>query len=310
MSTSATETLPSGVQVFQRGWLSSNNILLMDDTSTTLVDSGYVSHAAQTVALIDQALGERPLDMLVNTHLHSDHCGGNAALQKRHPALQTLIPPGMAEDVRAWCDDGLSYAPTGQNCDRFGFTGLLTPGDTHRWADMTWEVHAAPGHDPHSVVLFAPQQRLLISADALWEQGFGVVFPELVGESAFDEVADSLDMIERMNPALIIPGHGAVFSGVDKALAFARQKLEAFAKTPEKHARYAAKVLLKFKLLEFGSITREEFKRWALTMPYMHNLHATHGQGVELDLWLDMMLAELQRSGALHDDGVMLHDVS
>lgn len=302
--------LPPGVQVFERGWLSSNNILLTDANSATLVDSGYVTHSAQTQALLAQALGSRPLDRLVNTHLHSDHCGGNAALQQHYPQLETLIPPGMAEDVKAWRDDALSYEPTGQDCPAFRFTALLQPGSTHKWADTEWQVHAAPGHDPHSVILFAPQHRLLISADALWQHGFGVVFPELLGIDAFDEVADSLDLIERLNPALVIPGHGAPFTDVPAALAFARQKLDAFVKTPEKHGRYGAKVLLKFKLLEFGSIPKSNFKTWALTVPYMGNLHARYGQGVDMPTWLDRMLAELERSGALHDDGAVLHDVS
>jgi glyoxylase-like metal-dependent hydrolase (beta-lactamase superfamily II) len=302
--------LPLGVQVFERGWLSSNNILLTDADSATLVDSGYVSHSAQTLALLEQALGARSLDRLVNTHLHSDHCGGNAALQQHYPALQTLIPPGMADDVQAWRGDALSYEPTGQNCPPFQFTGMLQPGSVHRWADTDWQVHAAPGHDPHSVILFAPEHRLLISADALWQNGFGVVFPELLGIAAFKEVADSLDLIERLNPALVIPGHGSPFSDVATALAFARQKLEAFTQTPEKHGRYGAKVLLKFKLLEYGSVAKADFMAWALSVPYMGNLHARYAQGIERSTWLEMMLAELQRSGAMHDDGTLLHDVS
>ena len=96
--------LPIGVQVFERGWLSSNNILLIDRQGTTLVDSGYATHSAQTLALVDKALRAVTLDRLVNTHLHSDHCGGNAALQERYPNLQTLIPPGLAEPVRGWRD--------------------------------------------------------------------------------------------------------------------------------------------------------------------------------------------------------------
>jgi len=302
--------LPPGVQVFERGWLSSNNILLTDADSATLVDSGYVSHSAQTLALIQQALGPRPLDRLVNTHLHSDHCGGNAALQQHYPDLQTLIPPGMADDVQAWRDEALSYESTGQNCPPFRLTGLLEPGSSHRWAGTEWQVHAAPGHDPDSVILFAPEHRLLISADALWQNGFGVVFPELMGVAAFAEVADSLDLIERLNPALVIPGHGAVFANVAEALAWARQKLDAFVRTPEKHARYSAKVLLKFKLLEFGRIAKSDFRAWALGMPYLVNLHQQYGTGMDRTTWLDMMLADLQRSGALHDDGAMLHDVS
>ena len=73
--------LPVSMRVFERGWLSANNILFIGRRETTLVDSGYVTHAPQTLALVRHALGNRGLNRIVNTHLHSDHCGGNAALQ-------------------------------------------------------------------------------------------------------------------------------------------------------------------------------------------------------------------------------------
>lgn len=300
--------LPPGITVFERGWLSANNVLLLDDDKSTLVDSGYVTHQSQTLALVTQALQGRPLDQLVNTHLHSDHCGGNQALQAHYPDLKTFIPPGLAVAVQDWAEEDLSYKPTGQNCPPFRFTDLLQPGSTHRWAHMDWEVHAAPGHDPHSVILFAPEHRLLMSADALWQNGFGVVFPELVGVQAFDAVGQTLDLIERLNPATIIPGHGAVFTEVAAALALARSKLKGFAQNPERHARYGTKVLLKFKLLEWGQISRTEFNAWAMGMPYMNALHQRFGQGHSLNAWLDMMLAELTRSGAVQEREGVLHD--
>ena len=104
---------------FERGWLSANNILLQGEPRTALVDSGYCTHAEQTLALVKRALGDRPLDLLLNTHLHSDHCGGNAALQVAYPAVETRIPPGQAEDVRHWDPVALTYAPTGQQCPQF-----------------------------------------------------------------------------------------------------------------------------------------------------------------------------------------------
>lgn len=299
--------LPAGVTVFERGWLSANNVLLQGKDGATLVDSGYVKHQAQTLALVQHALQGRPLNLLVNTHLHSDHCGGNQALQTHYPELHTWIPPGLAQAVQDWSEDGLSYKPTGQNCPAFRFNSLLQPGSTHRWGDLDWQVHAAPGHDPHSVILFAPEHRLLLSADALWQNGFGVVFPELEGVDAFDEVAQTLDLIERLNPATIIPGHGAVFTELAPALALARSKLAGFAQNPERHARYGAKVLLKFKLLEWGQISQAEFSDWAARVPYLKALHQRFGQGLDLDEWLDMMLAELARSGAvLLEDGMLL----
>src|SRR5450830_889398 len=94
--TAAIAGLPTNVVVFERGWLSSNNVLFVGAEETALVDTGYATHAEQTVALVESALGARPLDRVLNTHLHSDHCGGNAALQQRYPGLCTDIPPGEA----------------------------------------------------------------------------------------------------------------------------------------------------------------------------------------------------------------------
>ena len=105
--------LPTGVTVFERGWLSSNNVMFASGARTAVVDTGYVSPAPQTLALVRSALGARALDLVVNTHLHSDHCGGNAALQGAYPQSRTLIPPGQADAVRAWDEDALTYAPTG-----------------------------------------------------------------------------------------------------------------------------------------------------------------------------------------------------
>jgi len=212
--------------------------------------------------------------------------------------------------VRAWRDDNLSYQPTGQTCPPFAISSLLEPGSTHRWGSTEWQVHAAPGHDPHSVILFAPEHRLLISADALWQNGFGVVFPELEGVPGFDDVAATLDLIEQLNPHTIIPGHGPVFADTAGALLRARQKLDAFAKAPDKHARYGAKVLLKFKLQEFGRITRQDFVRWAESVPYMRTLHQTYGGGASRQEWLEQLLADLARSGALMDHGQTIEDVA
>ena len=291
-------TLPDSITVFERGWLSSNNILIRGHDSAVLIDSGYCTHAEQTLALVDCALQDRPLDLLLNTHLHSDHCGGNAALQARYPALQTHIPPGHAEYVRAWDAHALSYTPTGQQCPRFHLDATLLPGTEMRLGDTTWQVHAAPGHDPHSVILFEPASRTLVSADALWERGFGVVFPELDGEGAFDEVAATLDLIERLNPAAVIPGHGAAFADASGAIAFARQRLNGFVQNPSKHLQYAAKVLLKFKLLEAQRMEMDALLAWAQGTPFFVSAFSSHFAGLAFDAAAGQLVQDLVRSGA------------
>lgn len=290
--------LPAGVSVFERGWLSSNNILLLGADSSTLIDSGYCTHAEQTLALVDAALQGQPLDVLINTHLHSDHCGGNAALQARYPALQTHIPPGHAEYVRGWDAHALSYTPTGQSCPQFGFNATLQSGSDLRLGDLMWQIHAAPGHDPHSVILFEPMSRTLVSADALWERGFGVVFPELDGDDAFDAVADTLDLIAQLQPAVVIPGHGRPFGEVSQALSFARQRLAGFVAHPAKHRLYAAKVLIKFKLLESQRMEHQALVAWAQATPYFAALLGQHLAGGDMGSGVDQLIQDLVRTGA------------
>ena len=296
-------SLPPSIQVIERGWLSSNNILIQGDDQCTLVDSGYHSHSAQAVSLVKAALAGRALDLLVNTHLHSDHCGGNAALQTAYPGLPTLIPPGLAPHVRQWDPVALSYGPTGQECPPFVITGVLLPGSTVVMGGQPWQVHAAPGHDPHSVILFEPTARVLISADALWEAGFGVIFPELDGDAGFADVALTLDLIESLNPATVIPGHGRVFTNLASALAAARKRLDGFVRDPRKHAVHAAKVLLKFKLLELQRVALPAFVQWAQGADLIMSVHHQHFAQVPMAHWVKDLSLDLVRSGAAAVDG-------
>ncbi|MFZ4877113.1 MBL fold metallo-hydrolase [Janthinobacterium sp. Mn2066] len=241
--------LPDSIQVFERGWLSSNNILLHGRDDAALIDSGYVTHAPQTLALLRHSLGGRPLDRLFNTHLHSDHCGGNALLQA-HYGCHTAIPASEADKVRHWDVDALSFKATGQQCARFGFEATVSPGDRLMLADMEWQALGAPGHDPHSLIFYCAQEGVLVSADALWENGFGVIFPELDGGSGFAEARATLDLIDSLDVSVVIPGHGRVFNDVGGALERAYSRLDYLSSDPVRNAQNAIKVLLKFLLLE------------------------------------------------------------
>jgi glyoxylase-like metal-dependent hydrolase (beta-lactamase superfamily II) len=297
--------LPAGVSVFERGWLSSNNVLLQGPQNA-LVDSGYATHASQTLALVESALSDSPLDLLINTHLHSDHCGGNAALQARYVSVRTEIPPGDAVAVANWNVDALSYRSTGQQCPRFRVDGSLVPGEVRQLGAQNWEIHAAPGHDPHSIVLFEPDSRTLVSADALWETGFGVVFPELIGEPSFDEVARTLDMIEALHPRTVIPGHGRVFNDVDTALATARRRLDGLAGNAVKHARHAFKVLVKFKLLEAQTLSIGEWCTWRDDTPLLGVICSRFFPEWKLADFADDILADLISTDAArrNSDGI------
>lgn len=297
----------AGLTLFERGWLSCNNMLFVDGPDSVLVDTGYASHAEQTVALVRQALRGTPLRRVVNTHLHSDHCGGNQALQRAF-ACKVDVPAGEAAKVDNWDDGSLSYRDTGQRCPRFVRDGVVCDGDTVQLGPLVWEVIAAPGHDPESIVLYQPELKLLLSADALWENGFGVVFPEIEGEAAFGDVATTLDRIERLSIDLVVPGHGAPFGDVPEAVARARARLDGFVRSPERHALHAAKVLLKFHLLEHQSRPWELLRAWIEGTRYMRLLHGRYFGSTDIDAWSHTLVKELCASGALRWADSIVHN--
>jgi glyoxylase-like metal-dependent hydrolase (beta-lactamase superfamily II) len=301
-----------GLTVLERGWLSSNNIVIhgaAGEPGAVLVDSGHVAHAAQTVALVQRALRGEPLARIVNTHLHSDHCGGNAALQRAFGA-PVIVPPGNADAVASWDTVRLTHATTGQRSERFTHAGTLAAGESFVAGGRRWDALAAPGHDPFSLMLFDAAHGVLISADALWENGFGVVFPEIDGEPGFDDIGAVLDAIERLPVRVVIPGHGPPFTDVAAALTRSRSRLASFKRAPERHARHAVKAMIKYHVMEERRIAHDEFLQWTAATPFLQTAWRRFGKADSDSpaAWCTRFVDELVAAGALVRDGAFVLD--
>ena len=299
-----TTLLPDSIEVYERGWLSSNNIVLHGKDEVALIDSGYVSHAPQTLALLRHSLQGRSLDRLFNTHLHSDHCGGNALLQAAY-GCHTAIPVSEAAKVRTWDVDALSFKATGQQCDRFTFDATVSPGDQLVLAGLRWQALGAPGHDPHSLIFYCADEGILVSADALWENGFGVIFPELEGESGFAEARATLALIATLDLRVVIPGHGRPFSDAKGALERAFSRLDYLASEPVRNAQNAVKVLLKFLLLERQRVALAEVPALLAAMPLLREANRRFLRQ-EIAALAEWAVAQLVKAGAARVDGDQL----
>ena len=300
--------LPEGIKVFERGWLSANNIFFWSKDDVSIVDTGYVAHQEQTLALVKNLLkaeGLTKLDKIVNTHLHSDHCGGNAILVKNFQS-NVYVPASEVSTVNGWDENLLSFRNLGQDCPAFKCQHSLEPGKQILLGTHMWEILAAPGHDPHSIVLYQEDYQLLISADALWEDGFGAIFPELEGEDGFEEVAKTLDLIEQLKIKLVIPGHGKLFTDVKTSIARARSRLDYLATDKARNARHAAKVLLKFRLLEWQSIELSLVHEWIKETPLMKAIAKELNQSIDqLADWLPLAL--IKAGGAKINQNMLIN---
>ena len=299
----SSSSLPSDLQVLQRDWLSSNSLLCLGE-QPVVIDTGHVKHGAETVRLVTGALGDgATLATIAHTHLHSDHCGGTGALQAAFPQARTWVPEATLPHVLAWDEDALTFGDTSQRCARFTAEAGLVPGQSVRLGQRDWHIHAAPGHDTLAVVLFDQDSGVLVSGDAMWEHGVGVIFPHIDGSGGFEPFNDTLALIEQLDPAWVVPGHGAPFAreggAIQGALARARQRIDYFIDHPAQHALYAAKVLIKYQLLDVEQMTRPAFYAWLKAVPSMQLLHQQHRPDLDWDDWVAHTLAPLVDKGTI-----------
>ena len=293
-----------GLGVIERGWLSSNSIAFRPAprAPATVVDTGYVRHAELGVAAIERMLGPEGPQKVLNTHLHSDHCGGNAAIQKRWDA-ETWVPEPSLALARQWDVSQLTFDWTGQQCPRFRADGALRAGEQIALGNASWQVIAAPGHDPDAVMLWQPASRVLITADALWEARLAIIFPEMVGAPGFDAALGLLDLIESLAPEVAIPGHGAAFTEVGAALRRSRERLEAFRREPRRHFDYGARALTMFHMLEVEASARAQLLEWLCQTPIFQEAHAAAGQPEgSVAAWAESTLERLVLDGVLIEE--------
>lgn len=293
--------LPDSLLVLERGWLSSNNIVFLEGDEATVVDSGYVIHAPQTVDLVRSVLDGRRLRRVVNTHAHSDHIGGNAALKAAF-GCEITVPAGHHAAIADWDEDALLLSPLGQQAARFQHDALIAAGCEIEMGGLVWRALAVPGHDMEALAYYNPEKRILISGDALWENGFGVVFPELLGEAdGLAATRSTLELLARLPVDVVIPGHGRAFADAEGALERAFRRLDSFATDVDRMAWHAIKVMVSFAMMERRRIPAASFPAFVLGLAFGTDLNRRY-LGLPDDELVARVERELLRAGALRKE--------
>ncbi|MCE5301689.1 MAG: MBL fold metallo-hydrolase [Planctomycetaceae bacterium] len=144
---------------------------------------------------------------ILNTHGHSDHIGGNAALKKRWPDCPLVIGTGDAPKLTdPWLNLSAGFgAPLVSPTADF----LVNDGDTYEAAGFEWQVRTIPGHSVgHVVYLWEGQEPPVVFVG-------DVIFAGSVGRSDFpdgDQRALIFGIRSKLftlpDETILWPGHG------------------------------------------------------------------------------------------------------
>jgi len=262
-----------------------------------------------TLALLAsrQGLDGAPLVKLVNTHCHSDHMGGNAAIARAY-GCPIAVPASEGPLIETWDTKTLLLDYADQYADRFAVDETLEAGATYGWGDLEWQAFAAPGHDMAALVFYNPEHRILISGDALWRNGYGLVMPPEIDSAAMPATRATLEMLARLDVRVVIPGHGDPFADFEPAIERAFKRLAAFEGDSLRMARHVLKALLTFALLDRRRIPLADLTAYVDRVPVYRDFNARFF-GLAPAALAATLVGELERVGAVRRSGDCLTPV-
>jgi glyoxylase-like metal-dependent hydrolase (beta-lactamase superfamily II) len=226
------------------------NLLLAHGRQPALIDSGFVGHAEQTAAWARAHAGD--VALVVNTHWHSDHVGGNALLQAGGAGIAASAPDAQAVARR---DPGCCLAEyLDQPVAAYTVDEPLDDQQIVRLGDADWQVVRTPGHTPGHLSLWHPDERLLVVGDALSDYDVGWVNLALDGPDAAGIALESLHRLADLAPRVLLPAHGPIPGDPGAALGAAVRRAERLVDDPDGAVWYGARRIFSYALMIRGGI--------------------------------------------------------
>ncbi|MGQ0844439.1 MAG: MBL fold metallo-hydrolase [Sporichthyaceae bacterium] len=257
-------SLPSWV-IWQARPFPDANLLLFRGRQPTMVDTGFVGHAAETVAWVRSQAPE--LALVVNTHWHADHVGGNGRLQAAGIGIAASVPDAAALARR---DPGCCVAEyLDQPVEPYVVDEPLADGQILWLGDAQWQVVATPGHTAGHLCLWQPDERLLVVGDALSDYDVGWVNLALDGAEAADTAVDSLQRLAALDPLVLLPAHGPIPTDTAAALSTALRRAQRLATDPQGAVWYGVRRIFAFALMIRGGIPRPDVEPYLLARQWL-----------------------------------------
>jgi glyoxylase-like metal-dependent hydrolase (beta-lactamase superfamily II) len=196
----------------EQGMLDCNTYVITGNPGI-IFDPGNADYlAARVEGLQKDGINPSEIGIIVNTHLHIDHCGANEAFKELSGA-RIALHPVQKQNYRLVVVDGARVF----GLEPGGFTeDYVLEGDSLSNDSVILEMITSPGHSPDCVCFYNRQDKVLICGDVLFEMNTGRV--DLPGGNG-EELKKSIEALSRLDIEYLLPGHMDIVSGAAKVAA-------------------------------------------------------------------------------------------
>lgn len=184
-----------------------NTYLLYDNESkeSAVIDPG------ENIGGISRFINNEKLHLkyIINTHLHFDHCAGNAKLKSLFPDAQICSPKLEQDFVSDPAKN--SSSKNYYDLEPFAIDNLIDENSSLNLGEVKLQIISIPGHTRGQSAILA--ENAIFSGDMVFKNGVGRTDLFSGDPNALDK---SLARVEALTEAIpnvaIYPGHGPSFS--------------------------------------------------------------------------------------------------
>ncbi len=218
----STQKVATGLYVLQgeNGFTGGNIAISVGDDGVIMIDDSMPPFLDKLTAAIKN-IDARPVNFLINTHVHGDHVGNNASFGES--GTHIVAHENLRERLKEMEQDG----PQGKQKTPQGALPVITFSSEvtfHLNGIETQVFHVANAHTDGDAVIYFKDLNVLHTGDAL----FNGLFPFIDldnGGTVKGYIAAQKKLYELANKdTVVIPGHGAI--GDREALKASYEMLE------------------------------------------------------------------------------------
>jgi hydroxyacylglutathione hydrolase len=242
----------------ERGYLNANHFVYRAK-SPILIDTGYIADFSETEKLISNlGVNLSEISLIISTHTHCDHIGGNRIIQQKSGCDIALHEVGryFIDTLDDWSTWWRYY---NQEADFFTVTRTLQDGEAVAIGPHEFQVIYTPGHASDGIVLYNSREKVLISSDTLWENDSAVMTLRVEGSRALFDMRQSLEKIESLDVNTVYPGHGQPFGDMKHAIAKSKERIERYFREPDQIGNDLIKKILVYTLMMKKTIKEADF---------------------------------------------------
>ncbi|MBM2830967.1 MAG: zn-dependent hydrolase, including glyoxylase [Dehalococcoidia bacterium] len=189
----------------EKGMLDCNTYVIKDDL-LVMIDTGLTDYLPDRLEeMARDGLDPKKIALIVNTHLHGDHCWANQSLKESsgakinlHPLQTKYYDLNVRQMARFFGIEPVEFSADG---------ALETRLETGK---LSFELITAPGHSPDSVCFYCREEKVLICGDVVFDHNTGRV--DLPGGNG-QQLKESIEALAKLDIEYVMPGHMGIVEG-------------------------------------------------------------------------------------------------